>query len=184
MKYIIALSLLFSTSLFAEKDDRYIVDPGVQIETGYGLTKMRVSHDMENHHTDFQFKSSRCYKNKVNKYRPQINALIKKGYEFTSTDIYENTIPGTDEKTATFLLTFVMDFLDADEWMRMEATSGNQEEGEIRARPADFLEHKFVHFECELKSDKNINDSKRGKTKKIPADLDTSGPKGSTGKGK
>lgn len=184
MKSLFLSLFLVSTMAYAEKDDRYIVDPGVKIERGYASGQRQVSYDIHHHHTDLEFKSKRCYANKVIKYGTEISGLLKKGYEFTSTDIYENIIPGTNKKSATFILTFVMDFLDEDAWMAMETQPEDRDTSGPRMRPADFLEHKFLHFECELKGTANINDSARDKIKKVPFDVDTSGSQGSKGKSK
>lgn len=176
MKTLLLIASLFITPLFAEeKDELFITDTGVRIERGYGMTQLYMSYDLENHHTDFQYKAPSCYANKIRKFRPQITQLQKQGYEHTSTNIYKNVVPGTNDKVATFVLTFVMDFLDTDEWMIDETIP---EDSDIpRARPADYLKHKYIHFECALKSNENIVDSPRHHYKKAPADTDTGGGK-------
>ncbi len=177
MKY---LFLIFTLINMAQADDQFIVDSGVQVKSGYGNSEMYISYDRENPDVDFNYVSNSCYAGKINKYKNKMAELESENYIFTNTEIYKNIVPGTEKEVATFLVTYVKDTYEGN-W-EIDNTSSTEEEdlSGPRARPADYLVYKFIHFECELKPETRVHDlgRKEGKdtqTYDIPSN--TSGGK-------
>lgn len=166
MKYlIIFFSLGLSFNLLAE-DEQFITDSSVKIKSGYGNTsEIYFSYDKSNPGTDFRYKKSNCYSGKINKYKSQMKALEKQQYIYTNTEIYVNSLPESQDKIATFLVTYVH---DTYEEALLDANENGESESKL-GRPADYLTYRYFHFECELKSNRHVNNAPRESGKKTKA---------------
>ncbi|MFT6071340.1 MAG: hypothetical protein ACJAT2_000522 [Bacteriovoracaceae bacterium] len=163
MKAFFILLLLFS--LNATADEQFIEDSGLQIKSGYGNTsKQYFSYDLEELGRSYKFKKNRCYQGKINKFKSSFKRLEKKGFTFTNTETYINDLPNGTGQIATFLVTFVKDTYEGN-WIEDES-SAPLKEGP-RARPADYLVYRYVHFECELKDQTQIHSRGRKDGKNI-----------------
>ncbi|MBK25372.1 MAG: hypothetical protein CME70_15360 [Halobacteriovorax sp.] len=158
MKY---LFLFFALINMANADEQFIVDPGVQIKSGYGNSEMFISYDRANPDVDFNYVSKGCYSGKINRYKNKMAELESEDFIFTNTEIYKNIVPGTEKEVATFLVTYVKDTYEGN-W-ELDDTGASEEEdlSGPRARPADYLVYRFIHFECELKPETRVHDQSR-----------------------
>ncbi len=159
--------LLLLLTLSANADEQFIEDSGLQIKSGYGNTSEQYfSYDREELGRSYKFKKNRCYQGKINKFKATFKRLESKGFTFTNTETYINNLNGTGQ-IATFLVTFVKDTYEGN-WIEDE-TSAPLKEGP-RARPADYLIYRYVHFECELKPQTQVLGGGRKSGKNIQND--------------
>jgi hypothetical protein len=148
-----------------EEDQQFIAEAGLQIKTGYGNTSMHYfSYDRDDLGQSYKFKKNKCYLGKINKFKKTIKRLEKEGFTFTSTETYINQLPNGNGQVATFLVTYVKDTYQGD-WAFDEGVQDS--DGGPRARPADYLIYRFVHFECDLKQQTQINSSARKEGKDL-----------------